>query len=188
MADFTGVTDATGRGGVDGRGKAKGLDVEFMGQALATEDEPVWTARGDEAGRKLEAGGRTGGKVRGSIEGQLNCVLEANVIFLSGVNTSCSRVIAFKSEFGEACPSVSVSSMLTLAADNLLSTEKGTDLSGCFSMLGLFFCGELFLLDKLVELALLLSLLFGRTDARGRGALGGQVRQSSGEDRSRSGV
>jgi len=39
--DFTGVTDATGRGGVDGKGKAKGLDVELMGQAFATEDEPV---------------------------------------------------------------------------------------------------------------------------------------------------
>jgi len=59
----------------------------------------------------------------------------------------------------------------------------------CFSRLGLFFCGEFFLLDKLVEFApCLLSLWFGRTDARGRGALGGQVRHSSGEERSRSGV
>ena len=182
------MTEATGRGGVDGKGKAKGLDVELTGQALDAEDEPVWTARGDEAGRKVEGGGRTAGKARGSMEGQLNCVLEANVIFLSGVNTSCSRFIDLMSELGEACPSIRVSSRLALAADNLLSTEKGTDLCGCFSRLGLFFCGEFFLLDKLVELALLLSLLFGRTDALGRGALGGQVRHSSGEDRSRSGV
>ena len=177
------MTDATGRGGVDGKGVARGLDVEVTGQALAAEDEPVWTARGEEAGRILE-----GGKARGSMDGQLNCVLEANVIFLSGVNTSCSRLIDLMSELGEACPSISVSSRLALAADNLLSTDKGTDLNGCFSRLGLFFCGELFLLDKLVELALLLSLLFGRTDALGRGALGGQVRHSSGEERSRSGV
>jgi len=89
---------------------------------------------------------------------------------------------------GKACPSISVSSRLALAADNLLSTNKGTDLNGCFSRLGLFFCGELFLLDKLVPFELLLSLLLGRTDALGSGALGGQVRHSSGEERSRSGV
>ena len=180
------MTDATGLGGVDGKGKAKGLEVELTGQAFAAEDEPVLTARGEEAGRQLE--GVAGGKVRGSI----NWVFEANVIFLSGVDTSCSRFIDFLSEFGESCPShISVSSRLALAADNLLSTEIGTaDLGGCcFSRLGLFFCGELFLLDKLVEFApCLFSLWFGRTDARGIGALGGHVRHSSGEERSRSGV
>lgn len=182
------MTDATGRGGVDGKVKAKGLDVELMGQAFTTEDEPVWTARGDEADRQFEVG--AGGKERGSIEGQPNWGLEANVIFLSGVNTSCSRFTDCKSELGKACPSISVSSRLDLAADNLLSTDQGTDLRGCFSRLGLFFCGEFFLLGKLVEFALLLSLLFllGRTDALGRGALGGQVRHSSGEERWRSGV
>jgi len=41
--DFTGVTDATGRGGVDGKGKAKGLEVELMEATFATEGEPVWT-------------------------------------------------------------------------------------------------------------------------------------------------
>jgi len=54
--DFTGVTDATGRGGVDGKGKAKGLEVELMEPAFATEGEPEWTERGDEAGRQLELG------------------------------------------------------------------------------------------------------------------------------------
>ena len=179
------MTDATGRGGVDGKGKAKGLEVELTGQAFAAEDEPVLTARGEEAGRQLE--GVAGGKVRGSI----NWVFEANVIFLSGVDTSCSRFVDFMSELGKSCPSyIRLSSRLALAADNLLSTEKGTpDLrDGCFSRLGLLFCGELFLLDKLVEFEPFLSLLFGRTDARGRGALGGHVRHSSGEERSRSGV
>ena len=115
------------------------------------------------------------------MEGQLGWAFEANVIFLSGVvNTSSSRGIALLSTLGDNFPSISVSSRFPLAPDNLLSAGKGIDLG--FSVQGLFF-----LLDK-VELALLLSLLFGRTDARGRGALGGQVRQRSGEERSRSGV
>ena len=118
------------------------------------------------------------------MEGQLGWAFEANVIFLSGVvNTSSSRGIALLSTLGDNFPSKSVSSRFPpLAPDKLLSAGKGIDLRGCFSVQGLFF-----LLDK-VELALLLSLLFGRTDARGRGALGGQVRQRSGEERSRSGV
>ena len=120
------------------------------------------------------------------MEGQLGWAFEANVIFLSGVvNTSSSRGIDLMSKLGDNFPSITVSSRFPLAPDNLLSAGKGIDLG--FSVQGLFFCGELFLLDK-VELALLLSLLFGRTDARGRGALGGQVRQRSGEERSRSGV
>ena len=115
------------------------------------------------------------------MEGQLGWAFEANVIFLSGVvNTSSSRGIDLMSKLGDNFPSISVSSRFPLAPDNLLSAGKGIDLG--FSVQGLFF-----LLDK-VELALLLSLLFGRTDARGRGALGGQVRQRSGEERSRSGV
>ena len=115
------------------------------------------------------------------MEGQLGWAFEANVIFLSGVvNTSSSRGIGLMSKLGDNFPSVSVSSRFPLAPDNLLSAGKGIDL-------GFSVQGELFLLDK-VELALLLSLLFGRTDARGRGALGGQVRQRSGEERSRSGV
>ena len=120
------------------------------------------------------------------MEGQLGWAFEANVIFLSGVvNTSSSRGIDLMSKLGDNFPSITVSSRFPLPPDNLLSAGKGIDLG--FSVQGLFFCGELFLLDK-VELALLLSLLFGRTDARGRGALGGQVRQRSGEERSRSGV
>ena len=39
--DFTGVTDATGRGGVDGRGMAKGLLVELIGQDLVTDGHTV---------------------------------------------------------------------------------------------------------------------------------------------------
>ena len=39
-----------------------------------------------------------------------------------------------------------------------------------------------------MELEFLLSVLFGRTVALGRGAVGGQVRHSSGDERSRSGV
>ena len=125
------MTDATGRGGVDCRDK--GLDeAELLRGAFATVDCGV--ARGEEVGRKYW----TGGKVGGSMEGQLGWAFEANVIFLSGVvNTSSSRGIGLMSKLGDNFPSISVSSRFPLAPDNLLSAGKGIDLG--FSVQGLFF-------------------------------------------------